>query len=111
MDLNKFLRSDAAQNGLTEPVAATILLQVERALKVMHQEAGMLHLDIKPANILLQPHTWHAYLTDMGLAQDIGARPRSSTVATHQYRPPEVFAHGDLTKLDDKQLLVLATDG
>ena len=108
-DLNCFLRSKEGLTTLTEHVAALMILQVERALKVMHDVAGMLHLDIKPGNILLQQHTWHTVLTDLGLSQEIGERPRIQTVVTHLYRPPEVFANGDLTQLPDKLLKAVMT--
>ena len=103
-DLNCFLKSKEALTTLTEDVSAVMILQVERALKVMHVLAGMLHLDIKPGNILLQPYSWHTVLTDLGLSQEIGERPRIQTVVTHLYRPPEVFANGDLTQLSEKLL-------
>ena len=108
-DLNCFLRSKEGLTTLTEHVAASMILQVEQALKIMHNVAGMLHLDIKPGNILLQPHTWNTVLTDLGLSQEIGERPRIRTVVTHLYRPPEVFASGDLTQLPDKFLKVVMT--
>ena len=82
-DLNRFLKSKEGLTTLTEHVAAVMILQVERALKVMHDVAGMLHLDIKPGNILLQPYTWHTVLTDVGpSARDWGASPHSDSSDT-----------------------------
>ncbi|MGW4535166.1 serine/threonine-protein kinase [Nocardia sp. NPDC004340] len=75
--------------------AAAITADVARALDYAH-DAGVLHRDVKPANILLtaQPREW-ALLTDFGIAESRhevrGITGRGEVVASFQYTAPERF--------------------
>jgi serine/threonine-protein kinase len=66
-DLRSLLRERGA---LPVAEAVPILLQVGQALDAAH-EKGLVHRDVKPANVMLEPHAsgWHAYLADFGLAK------------------------------------------
>jgi serine/threonine-protein kinase len=56
---------------------ATALAQVAEGLHAAHQ-AGLLHGDLKPANILLQPEAGRrATVTDFGITHALGAIPRA----------------------------------
>ena len=80
---------------LAVPAALTIGKQVCRALEVAH-EAGIVHRDIKPQNLLVDP-TGFLKVTDFGIArlagaQSDGARGLTATgavVGTPQYMAPE----------------------
>ncbi|MVU78232.1 protein kinase [Nocardia sp. ET3-3] len=94
--------SDLAAELLTGPLepqrAAAITADVARALDYAH-DAGVLHRDVKPANILLtaQPREW-ALLSDFGIAQSSnevrGITENGEVMASFQYTAPERF-HGE----------------
>jgi serine/threonine protein kinase len=66
-DLSTLLK-ERGPLGAREAVA--ILSQVGDALDAAHKR-GLIHRDVKPANVLLEPldRGWHAFLTDFGLAK------------------------------------------
>jgi serine/threonine-protein kinase len=76
----------------------SIVAQVASALDAAH-ESGLLHRDVKPANVLLTgtPGTEFAYLADFGIARAIdGSRDSAltatgATVGTLGYMAPERF--------------------
>src|SRR3954470_7256987 len=69
-DLHQSLR----RNGPLEPQrAADVVQQVGEALDAAHA-AGLVHRDVKPANVLLSGR--HAYLSDFGLTRPVAAEAR-----------------------------------
>ncbi|MGI5267713.1 protein kinase domain-containing protein [Nonomuraea sp. CA-218870] len=95
------------RGALAAPVVAGIGLDVLAALRAAHA-AGVLHRDVKPANILLTADG-HAVLTDFGLAialddsHDDGATltQRGVVMGTPAYVAPERAAGGRATELSD----------
>jgi serine/threonine protein kinase len=75
------------QGGLEPSRAASITAQVARALDAAHA-AGLVHLDVRPENILLT-HDHFTYLADFGIAAAAGDESLSRT-----YMAPERFTTG-----------------
>jgi hypothetical protein len=89
------LRALIAAEGSIEPDRAVSLLsQIAHALDAAHNR-GLIHRDVKAANVLLPSEGGHAYLTDFGLAkQSMSASAMTGTgqlVGTVDYLAPEVI--------------------
>jgi predicted Ser/Thr protein kinase len=76
--------------------AVHIIEQIASALHSAHQ-AGLVHRDVKPSNILLT-HNDFAYLIDFGIARgatDTALTSANTTIGTWAYMAPERFSTGE----------------
>ncbi|GAB2654377.1 serine/threonine-protein kinase [Gordonia jinhuaensis] len=82
--------------------ALDMLEQTGRALKAAH-DAGLVHRDVKPGNILITP-TGQVKITDFGIAKAVDAAPVTRTgmvMGTAQYISPEQALGEDATAASD----------
>ena len=89
-NLNDYVK----QNTVSESEAISIVQDVASALIYMHEEIHMLHLDLKPGNIMRRYSDGHIYLIDFGLSKqfDSNGAPETSTtigLGTAGYAPIE----------------------
>jgi YVTN family beta-propeller protein len=98
------LKSVIARDGALDPdVALDLLGQAAGALDVAHAR-GLVHRDVKPANVLLADEDGsgprHVYLADFGLTKqassESGLTETGQFVGTADYIAPEQIEHGDV---------------
>ncbi|KAK4483450.1 hypothetical protein RD792_010637 [Penstemon davidsonii] len=66
--------------------------QICRALNYMHRVIGVCHRDIKPQNLLVNPHTHQLKLCDFGSAKMlVPGEPNISYICSRYYRAPELI--------------------
>jgi serine/threonine-protein kinase len=104
-DLRKQMKARAiAYFPLAE--AIVFLRRVASAIDFAH-DAGLIHGDIKPENILFGKTSGEAFLTDFGSARAVPVLVRVSaddlarSGGTEDYISPEELLHGETTQLSD----------
>ncbi|CAN4125796.1 unnamed protein product [Withania somnifera] len=66
--------------------------QICRALNYMHSVLGVCHRDIKPQNLLVNPHSHQLKLCDFGSAKMlVPGEPNISYICSRYYRAPELI--------------------
>jgi len=103
IDLRQMLREHGGR--LPAGTAATLALQVADALDAAHAR-GLVHRDVKPANVLVTSSRQHAYLTDFGLTKLAAASSGGLTrtgqwLGTIDYVAPEQIEGGRLDARTD----------
>ncbi|CAE7410015.1 MPK1 [Symbiodinium sp. CCMP2592] len=109
------LRNPAAHG---KPRTWSVAAQLRSALQTLH-DAGILHLDVKPGNVLWCPCTDQVQVCDFGMSENMARlqkasqAPRFLQYVTAAYRPPELWparvnVDGDCGVR--KQLLTAAVD-
>ena len=91
-----------AKRGLTEREAVRIIREVGEALRAIHSK-GILHLDVKPANVMMVQPGAHIRLIDFGFSSQFVDRhmDRSMCMVSLGYSAPELTGHGELKPAAD----------
>ena len=89
-NLNDYLK----HHKMSEKEATDTIVEVAKALKYMHEEKHMLHLDLKPGNIMRRSSDGNIFLIDFGLSKHYNEEgvPETSTsvgLGTPGYAPIE----------------------
>ncbi|MDP3277817.1 MAG: protein kinase [Deltaproteobacteria bacterium] len=87
--------------------AGSIIAAVAKGLGAVHS-AGAIHLDVKPANIVIEHGSARPVLVDFGLARFFVENKASSRDGTPAYMSPEAFAperFGSVSHLSDQYAL------
>jgi tRNA A-37 threonylcarbamoyl transferase component Bud32 len=104
------LKAVLEQEGpLSANRTTSIMSQVASALHAAHEEKGLVHRDVKPANILVVPGHGpeggdHVYLSDFGIAKQRAAGGLTKTgmfVGTADYAAPEQIEGRELDRRAD----------
>lgn len=91
---------ETAHSALPLPALAARFIELCDGVDALHAE-GMLHLDLKPANVLFEPATERVVIVDLGLAH--GSDDGSFALAgTPAYLSPELLAHDRPTTAADR---------
>ncbi len=96
----------AERGALDLEMARLILQQAGSALSFAHHR-GVIHRDVKPANIMIDENGW-AVVTDFGIAkleESQGLTATGTTVGTPQYMSPEQFHAKPITGATDQYAL------
>jgi serine/threonine protein kinase len=96
----KTLREIVAERGPMPPHEVSRLIrQVAAALDAAHA-AGVIHCDVKPANVIVDPEGT-AKLTDFGIARAARDRDEQELLGTARYIAPERVEAGPVTARTD----------
>nr|MCU0622856.1 serine/threonine protein kinase [Gemmatimonadaceae bacterium] len=96
----------AMQGALPTALAQSVVAQVAAGLAYAHRR-GVVHRDVKPANILIDEHGF-AVVTDFGIAKVDDARRLTGTgsiLGTPHYMAPEQFAGQNVGPASDQYAL------
>ena len=93
LDLKKYMRKyalDTKKHNIES--IKTIMFQICKGLHYLHSNM-VIHRDLKPCNILIDPDNLKVKITDFGLARSFffPIRPFTTEIASLYYRAPEIL--------------------
>jgi serine/threonine protein kinase len=91
-------------SGIPREELLGYLEEAAEALDLMNLQHGLLHLDIKPANLFLIHQ--HVKVADFGLVKDLKRLKEGDVGGTPAYAPPEVF-RGRASRQSDQYSLAI----
>jgi hypothetical protein len=86
------IRDMCRADPIREVVRDAVVAHMDLAVDYLHRVVRVVHMDIKPSNILWKRVEGRAVLCDYGQAEKIGAaKPTFPHYTTQQYRAPELW--------------------
>ncbi|NEU74418.1 protein kinase [Hassallia byssoidea VB512170] len=82
--------NDRAFRGITQQEALNYIHQISAALQVVHKN-NLVHRDVKPANIIIQPSNNEAVLIDFGIAREVDIKIKTRAL-TECFAPIEQYS-------------------
>ncbi|KAL4383526.1 hypothetical protein GQ457_15G026280 [Hibiscus cannabinus] len=80
------------ETGESVAIKKLYAYQICRALNYLHHVVGVCHRDIKPQNILVNPHSHEVKICDFGSAKKlVPGEPNISYICSRYYRAPELI--------------------
>lgn len=98
-DLSRFLAAQGRVSRLEEWRVWKILVEVLKGLTVVHEQ-GMLHLDLKPANVFVT-FEGHLKIGDFGMATRYPVPPHFEREGDREYIAPEVLERQEYSTAAD----------
>ena len=95
-----FLEKFCEKSTYSEKDVCVYMKQTIGALDYLHSEAKVVHLDLKPENLVLDSKANVVKLIDFGCAQSINSiRPRSHNYESTEFLPPELLTTDSAQKI------------
>ncbi|KAL4312372.1 hypothetical protein GQ457_01G050590 [Hibiscus cannabinus] len=80
------------ETGESVAIKKLYTYQICRALHYLHNVVGVCHRDVKPQNILVNPHSHQVKICDFGSAKKlVPGEPNISYICSRYYRAPELI--------------------
>lgn len=89
--LREVLTRPQYSQGLPLHEVQVIGRQLLESLEALHGVCGIIHCDIKPDNILVDPNNWNIKLADWGTAIHIYEASVNEELGSRYYRSPEII--------------------
>lgn len=100
-DLFQFLYEDDTKYSLVDVI--TIMKNIIDTLSKLHN-LNIVHMDLKPENIMINPETFEIYIIDLGLSCETDDKS-CDLLGTPIYTPPEIYSFQKRNRIPNSEIL------